>query len=77
MSDLCPESEYRASLSDEDFWPYVLQGIRPEDPHPEPELPEWPDEPQMAPCPECGERGACAYDEQGRALIHATEGEAS
>lgn len=25
------------------------------------------------PCPTCGETGACAYDNEGRALIHATD----
>jgi hypothetical protein len=27
------------------------------------------------PCPECGQVGACAYDADGRALIHVTESE--
>ena len=27
---LCPEAEYRDSLSDEDFWVYVLTGQRPD-----------------------------------------------
>jgi len=27
------------------------------------------------PCPVCGEQGACGYDAQGRALIHATDDE--
>lgn len=28
------------------------------------------------PCPECGEAGACAWDAEGRPLIHALSGEA-
>ncbi len=28
-----------------------------------------------APCPECGQVGACAYDTEGRPLIHATNTE--
>lgn len=29
---------------------------------------------EALPCPECGERGACAWDDEGRPLIHASEG---
>lgn len=71
---LCPESEYRSLLPDSDFWNYVLLGIRPGDPIPEPDWVDY-DEPTLTkpPCPECGSTGACGYDEQGRALIHATD----
>ena len=76
---LCPEAEYRDSLSDEDFWVYVLTGQRPDDPDPDCWDEEVPDEIEMQtlhiadPCPECGEVGACAVDAEGRALIHVTE----
>lgn len=33
--------------------------------------PEW-DSLERHPCPVCGEPGPCAYDTEGRALIHAT-----
>lgn len=75
---LCSEAEYRDTLSDEDFWAHVLGNLAP------PETwdygPSLIDEEDMAsmshitnPCPECGVYGACAYDSEGRALIHVTE----
>lgn len=72
----CPEAEYRAGLSDGDFWTYALTGVRPEDSaYDDPEPPEWIDMVtiDMAPCPVCGERGACAVDAEGRVLIHAVD----
>ena len=71
----CPEAEYRASLPDDDFWDYVLLRQRPGDqPDDEPDLDGVTS--QFDPCLECGERGPCAYDNLGRALIHViTSGE--
>lgn len=71
---LCPEAGFRASLDDGDFWNYVLLGIRPGDPSPEPDWVD-DDEPSITkpPCPECGSIVACGYDEQGRAMVHATD----
>lgn len=67
----CPTRYIRADLSDEDFWPLVLQGIQPGD---EPDEPDFDDldgtTNQDTPRSECGERGACATDSEGRALIH-------
>lgn len=73
---LCPEAEYRAGLSDGEFWDYVLNGRRPDDGDDD----YGPDdcEPELVyptPCPECGLYGACAFDVEGRPLIHVTEGE--
>jgi hypothetical protein len=71
---LCPEAAYRASLTDGEFWSYVLTG-RVDGPDEDPDVP---DEIQMAelhlsdPCPECGSRGACGYDAEGRPMIHTT-----
>lgn len=31
----------------------------------------------VGPCPVCGERGACAYDEMGRPLLHADPAKAN
>lgn len=76
---LCPDREYRESLSEDDFWPYVLLGQRPGEDYPEPD-----DEPDLdgiqftgtfEACPECGEYEACGYDTEGRPMIHVTEGE--
>ena len=65
---LCPEAEFRESLSD-------VLGIRPGDPPPADGDDDWdPLEPvSLGVCPVCGSTTACGYDEQGRALVHATE----
>ena len=72
--DLCHEAEYRDSLSDEDFWWHVFSGgdDAPNIYDDEPDGYEL-DEPlaKAPPCPECGGYGACAYDQEGRPLIHA------
>lgn len=81
MSDdhipLCPEAEYRDTLTDGEFWDYVLNDVRPDDPPPmEPEF-DAEDFEAMgtvgSPCPECGQFGACGYDADGRAYVHVTE----
>ena len=74
---LCPEAEFRDSLSDGEFWDYVLLGIRPGDPQPADGDDDWdPLEPvPLGVCPVCGSTTACGYDEQGRALIHASDDE--
>ena len=74
---LCSEAEYRDSLSDDEFWSHVFPQTIPEG---------WDDTPSAidmedivnlshlaSPCPECGQSGACAYDSEGRALIHVTQ----
>ncbi len=78
MADpLCPEADYRASLSDGEFWDYVLNGHRPGDPVDDYDPDEDDNRPTddelviSTPCPECGQVGACAYDAEGRPLIHA------
>lgn len=68
----CPTADVRVSLTDEEFWTFVLQGVQPGD---EPDEPDFDDDQttnQNGPCPECGEHGACAYDAEGRALVHTT-----
>lgn len=64
----CLDADYRNSLSDDDFWAYVLLGERPED-FDEPDLDEVNN--QDEPCDECGEMGPCGYDQIGRPLFHA------
>lgn len=70
---LCPEAEFRASLDDGEFWDYVLNGVRPGE-EPEVHFEEDPDavEDYGGPCEACGAVGACAYDMDGRPLIHPT-----
>lgn len=73
----CPEAAFRDSLDDGDFWNYVLLGLLPGqeqfDDGP------WDDGPPeityapLNPCRVCGSIDACGYDNEGRALIHATE----
>jgi hypothetical protein len=61
------EHDHRASLSDDDFWAHVLGGDQPDEPDPvdRDEISN-----QETPCTECGERSACGYDTEGRALFH-------
>lgn len=75
MISQCPEAEYREGLSDPDFWAYVLTGVRPGEEVAEPEADdgddEWYEEQvRLGVCGECGQVGACAYDAEGRAMIH-------
>lgn len=65
---LCPEADMRDAMTDEEFWRHVF---------PQPPTWDYDDEgPDMDdtgypdPCSECGEVGACAYDSEGRPLIH-------
>ena len=75
---MCPEAEFRASLSDGEFWDYVFNGVRPGDPRPDDYDPDDDlnappsDRLDLTPCAVCGGYGACGYDDEGRALIHAT-----
>ena len=74
---LCPESEYRASLTDAEFWEHVLIGPdagRDYDPDDDPNAPR-PEDPELmlVPCVVCGTLyAACGYDEEGRPMVHAT-----
>ena len=67
---LCPEFRQRAAMSDDEFWQYVYGRPNPQS---DPEYdPDEEDEAWLpSPCPTCGEYGACEYDSEGRALIHA------
>lgn len=75
---LCPEIDKRDAMDDGEFWDYVLNGIEPGTPQ---DVNDWePDENfyeyepwNREPCPECGGHGACAYDQEGRPLIHAVK----
>ena len=72
--DLCPEADLRDGMSDEDFWAHVADNLAgPVDDIGHPDYDEPTTSIDATPCPECGEVGPCAYDSEGRALIHATE----
>lgn len=72
---LCPRFAERAAMTEEEFWEDVLHQLYPDQAYyPDDERPD----PVAAglidtPCTVCGERGACAYDSEGRALIHTTD----
>jgi hypothetical protein len=70
---LCPEAEYRDGLSDAEFWDLVLNGRRPDDGDDDygPDIDHEALDPVTTTCAECGVTGACAFDIDGRALIHA------
>jgi hypothetical protein len=74
----CPEADFRSRLSDAEFWGYVLLGLAPGDAPDEPDLDDYGPGAVVpmtgTPCPECGEPGACAWDAEGRPLIHAVKG---
>jgi hypothetical protein len=72
---LCPEHDLRAAMSDAEFWAHVFPARDEDDRQPDDqEIAEYELNARLAdPCPECGQRGACAYDTEGRALIHVTE----
>lgn len=63
----CPEREKRAAMTDDEFWLHVLD-IGPAPVDDEPDLDESPE--LTRPCTECGARGPCAYDAEGRPMIH-------
>ena len=75
---LCPEHDLRAAMTDDEFWAHVFPQTIPEG--------GWDDTPSLidqedivnlagiaTPCPECGQSRACAYDQEGRPMIHVTE----
>lgn len=68
---LCPEADERDAVTDDEFWQRVADNLTP---------PHWDEDDagddldvaiKTVPCVECGEFGACAYDSEGRPLIHA------
>ena len=68
-------------MTDDEFWEHVANNLSQHHTdlyqcH-EPEVPDHIEIAEMFlldPCPECGATGACGYDDEGRALIHAIEG---
>lgn len=70
---LCPEAEKRAAMTDAEFWDHVADSLNPPQFDPS-DLPGWePFDDLDDPCPTCGATSACAFDDDGRPLIHATE----
>lgn len=75
---LCPEGEMRAQMTDDEFWAHVYHQHEFDDPRQpdQQEVAEYELNAKLAdPCPECGQYGACSYDQEGRALIHVINNE--
>lgn len=68
---LCPEADYRDTLTDDEFWAHVY----PQGDGPDAEGPEDFDLLRHfgRPCEICGEVGPCGYDNEGRPMIHTEE----
>jgi hypothetical protein len=68
---LCPEADMRDAMTDAEFWEHVARNLgadfEPFDDGTDVDVAV-----ADSPCAECGEAGACAYDAEGRPLIHAT-----
>lgn len=71
---MCPEAWERAEEDDGAFWTRVTRNLTPQ-PFAEDPADDLDVDSQMRtePCAECGSTVACAYDAQGRPLIHAVE----
>ena len=72
--NLCREAAFREGLSDPEFWERVLLGGKAPGPDYDIDLDDI-EQMTSSPCPECGQTGACAYDAEGRPMIHTTEDE--
>lgn len=66
----CPEFAARAAMTDDQFWDHVLKSQQPVEVDPSDDPIDPPAIDEIRSCPECGERGACGYDTEGRPMIH-------
>jgi hypothetical protein len=72
---LCPEADLRDAMTDGEFWEHVAAHLGHNTEHIDYDGPDIDVAVSADPCLECGEVGACAYDAEGRALIHAARDE--
>jgi hypothetical protein len=70
--NLCRETAFREGLSDPEFWEKVLLGEQAPGPDYDIDLDDI-EQIQGSSCTACGAVGACAYDVDGRPMIHTTE----
>ena len=71
---VCPEAERLDAMTDAEFWENVAVSLGVGCPPDDCDF----DEVDLAqhfgsPCPECGETGPCAFDAEGRPMIHLVE----
>lgn len=75
----CPAARRRAGMGDEDFWADVNESMQAaygqmlEDMDVDPDADQVIDLEIEGECSVCGSTGACAYDSEGRPMIHCTE----
>lgn len=72
---LCPEGPLRAAMTDPEFWEHVFIGPPLDNVQFPPAEPDPPASLDSTPCGVCGSDGACAWDAEGRPLIHTVEDE--
>lgn len=73
---LCPEFDKRAAMTDDEYWDHVSANLGHPQGEPEDYYYDGPDldvAVSQGTCELCGSEGACAYDAEGRPLIHAVE----
>lgn len=68
---LCPEADARDAMTDDEFWEHVAANLTGPSWDMDDSGPDLDVAIAATPCAECGASGACAYDSEGRALIHA------
>lgn len=68
---LCPEQDERESEDELDFWQRIADNLNPPPPFEDPDdAGELDVQVSREACRVCGELGACAYDSEGRPMIH-------
>jgi hypothetical protein len=70
---LCPEADERDAMTDDEFWERVSENLIGPQWGPDDEGPDLDAALDVGVCDTCGSAGACAYDSEGRPLIHTSE----
>lgn len=70
---LCPEADERDAMTDEEFWQRVADNLTGPMWDLDDEGPDLDAAISAPACGVCGSDGACAWDSEGRPLIHANE----
>lgn len=72
---LCPDADERDAMTDAEFWQHVADNLTGPRWDIDDEGPDIDAALNVGTCETCGSSGACAYDAEGRALIHASPDE--